>query len=59
MSTTVLLILAAIFSTACAFAAANFARKQNRNVPLWTAATFVLPAVLLFLMKEETKNLPK
>ncbi|MGI9407203.1 MAG: hypothetical protein ACR2O4_12610 [Hyphomicrobiaceae bacterium] len=52
MSTT-FLIFAAIFSTICAFAAARFARNQGRNVYLWAGATFILPAVLLFLMKAE------
>ncbi len=56
MPSTVFLIIFGIISAVCAYAAANLARKQGRSVPFWAALTFVLPAVLLFLMKAQVEQ---
>jgi len=53
VSSSLILMGAAVVSTICAFAAANLARKQGRSEYLWAGVTFFLPAVLLFLMKHQ------
>ena len=56
MSSTLLLAGAGVFSSVCAYAASRLAAKQGRNVLGWAALTFVLPAVLLLLMKAQEEH---
>ena len=50
-----ILVLFGLISVVCAYAASKLAARQGRSVIGWAALTFVLPAVLLFLMKAQVE----
>lgn len=56
MSSTLLLIVFGLFSAACAYYAAQLAARQGRHPASWAFATFLLPALLLLLMKVQVEE---